>query len=88
MDYEDDDESTSLGLSIPDDTSIISIVIGDQMLTRIDQHLLLDEENPEYPQHLKGLPLWALRSNLVAEAVDQLFEIQDITRMWEEGTSE
>jgi|TARA_R110000744_G_scaffold380242_2_gene500394 hypothetical protein len=88
MDYEDDDESTSLGLSIPDDTSIISIVIGDQMLTRIDQHLLLGEENPEYPQHLKGLPLWALRSNLVAEAVDQLFEIQDITRMWEEGTSE
>ncbi len=76
------DEEFVESISVPVDVEMIAIALDSDLALRMDAHLLELQQNPECPDRLKLLPLWALRSNLLGEALTQMFELGDITEMW------
>lgn len=83
MEY-DDEEDNDMGLTLPSYTDLIAIALTDDLLSRLDHYLFTIQENPEYPESFKGLPLWALRSNFIIESVEHRFELQELNKMWKE----
>jgi len=84
MEEHDDDDNEMGGLTLPSYTDLIAIALTDDLLARLDHYLFTVQENPEYPESFKGLPLWALRSNFIIEAVEYRFELQELNEMWRE----
>ncbi len=84
MEEYDDEENEQTGLTLPSYTDLIAIALTDDLLGRLDHYLFTVQENPEYPESLKGLPLWALRSNFIIESIEYRFEVQELNEMWRE----
>tara|TARA_Y100000401_G_scaffold62156_1_gene49359 strand:- start:3482 stop:3733 length:252 start_codon:yes stop_codon:yes gene_type:complete len=82
MDY--DDEFDEPALAIHPDIQIISIGLSSDLLMRIDLEALELTENPHVPDEMKRLPLWALRSNVIGEAINSHYEMLDLRRTWTE----
>ena len=56
MEY-DDEEDNDMGLTLPSYTDLIAVALTDDLLARLDHYLFTIQENPEYPESFKGLPL-------------------------------
>jgi len=63
---------------------MVAVGIPEEVLDRIDIDAMQVSSNPECPDELRSLPLWALRSNIIGEAVSQMYEMQDLRRSWTE----
>ena len=81
MDYDDEIEPA---LAIHPDIQIISIGVTSDVLMRIDIDALELSENPHVPEEVKHLPMWALRSNVIGEAINSHYEMLDLRRTWNE----
>ena len=82
-DVEYDDE-TEPSLAIHRDIQIIAIGIPVGVLTRVDMDAMELGENPHMPEEIRGLPMWALRSNIIGEAINSHYEMLDLRRTWAE----
>ena len=76
------DEQFTESIGVPVDLEMISVGLGKDVAIMMDTHLLGLQDHPGCPEQIKSLPLWALRSNLVAEAITQMFELGDIAELW------
>jgi len=76
------DEEFVEEISVPVNVEMIAIALDSDLALRMDAHLMNMQQNPECPESLKLLPLWALRSNMVGEALSQMFELGDLSELW------
>ena len=76
------EEQFTESIGVPVDLEMISVGLGRDVAIMMDTHLLGLQDNPECPEQIKSLPLWALRSNLVVVAITQMFELGDIAELW------
>ncbi len=81
MEHDDDFEPA---LALHQNIRMVAVGIPDYVLDRIDIDAMQVSSNPECPEELRSLPLWALRSNIIGEAVSQMYEMQDLRRSWTE----
>jgi len=81
VEHDDDFEPA---LALHQNIRMVAVGIPDYVLDRIDIDAMQVSSNPECPEELRSLPLWALRSNIIGEAVSQMYEMQDLRRSWTE----
>ena len=77
-------DETEPALAIHPDIQIIAIGISAEVLSRIDMEAIELEENPNVSHELRALPMWALRSNIIGEAINSHYEMLDLRRTWNE----
>ena len=78
------DDEFEPALALHQNIRMVAVGIPDYVLDRIDIDAMQVSSNPECPEELRSLPLWALRSNIIGEAVSQMYEMQDLRRSWTE----
>jgi len=81
VEHDDDFEPA---LALHRNIRMVAVGIPEEVLDRIDIDAMQVSSNPECPDELRSLPLWALRSNIIGEAVSQMYEMQDLRRSWTE----
>ena len=78
------DEEFEPALALHHNIRMVAVGIPEEVLDRIDLDAMGVTSNPECPDELRCLPLWAVRSNIIGEAVSQMYEMQDLLRSWTE----
>ena len=78
------EEEFEPALALHHNIRMVAVGIPEEVLDRIDLDAMEVSANPECPDELRSLPLWALLSNIIGEAVSQMYEMQDLRRSWTE----
>ena len=78
------EEEFEPALALHHNIRMVAVGIPEEVLDRIDLDAMEVSANPECPDELRSLPVWALRSNIIGEAVSQMYEMQDLRRSWTE----
>ena len=78
------EEEFEPALALHHNIRMVAVGIPEEVLDRIDLDAMEVSANPKCPDELRSLPLWALRSNIIGEAVSQMYEMQDLRRSWTE----
>jgi|TARA_Y100000361_G_scaffold10386_1_gene8381 hypothetical protein len=82
VEYEDEEYEPALALHR--NVQMIAVGLNEELLDRIDIDAMEVTTSPHTPDELRSLPLWAIRSNIIGEAVLQMYEMQDLRRSWAE----
>ncbi|MBR87295.1 MAG: hypothetical protein CMM29_10940 [Rhodospirillaceae bacterium] len=79
-----DDEEYEPALALQRSIQMIAVGLSEETLHRIDLDAMEVTTSPHTPEELRALPLWAIRSNIIGEAITQMYEMQDLRRSWAE----
>ena len=78
------EEEFEPALALHHNIRMVAVGIPEEVLDPIALDAMEVRANPDCPDELRSLPLWALRSNIIGEAVSQMYEMQDLRRSWTE----